>query len=61
MIIINVSLTASCEVSDLPAFVRDEDDLIESIKEGIAYSLSRLELDDVTFNSLTIEGYVKNE
>lgn len=61
MITINVSLTASCEVNDVPAFIRDEDDLTESIKEGIAYALSRLELDDVTFNSLTIEGFTKHE
>jgi hypothetical protein len=61
MITINVSITASCEASDVPAFITDEDDLIANIKESINYSLSRLDLDDVTFNSLTIEGYVKNE
>ena len=61
MITINVSITASCENSDVPAFVTDEDDLVANIKESINYALSRLDLDDVTFNSLTIEGYVKNE
>ena len=61
MITINVSITASCEYSDIPAFITDEDDLVANIKESINYSLSRLDLDDVTFNSLTIEGYVKNE
>ena len=61
MITINVSITASCHNSDVPAFITDEDDLIANIKESINYSLSRLDLDDVTFNSLTIEGYIKNE
>jgi len=61
MITINVSLTVSCEHSDVPSFIQTEEELHDSVKEAINYSLSRLDFEDVTFTNLTIEGYPENE
>lgn len=57
MLTIHLSLTASGDGRDLSEDYESKQDLIDAIQAHITYALDRLDLTDVTYTVLEVEGH----
>jgi hypothetical protein len=53
---LNVSITAYFDADEVPAIYSNEDFFTEAVKEHITYALDRLDVKEIVFNSVDVEG-----
>jgi hypothetical protein len=53
---ITLTFVAEVDNSELDSVYTHEDLLVEELKEHVMYALSRLNIEDVTFSNVDVEG-----
>lgn len=53
---ITLTVVAEVDNSELDSIYTHEDLLVEDLKEHVIYALSRLNIEDVCFNNVDVEG-----